>query len=152
MFTQKIIVPTDFSPASMLAVDAGAKLAKSFDAEITLLFVYDPSLLSPLFVVPGGGALVTTPKLEEFEGTAKVELERIRDERLGGLRKVTFAIAKSPSAAEGICDYARASEGDLIVIATHGRTGLAHMLIGSVAEKVVRHASCPVLTLRSKAT
>ena len=78
-------------------------------------------------------------------------MERLRDERLSGVPGVEFSIKQHPSAAEGICEAAVEAGADLIVLSTHGRTGLAHMLIGSVAERVVRHAPCPVLTLRSKA-
>ncbi len=151
-FTQKILVPTDFSPASALALDAAAILARQFDAAMVLLYVYDPTLLSPLYAVPGAGSLLeAAPRTVEFEERALAELQALRDAHLGGLPRVEIAVAQHASAADGICAHARNVEADLIVLSTHGRTGLAHMLIGSVAEKVVRHAPCPVLTLRSKA-
>jgi nucleotide-binding universal stress UspA family protein len=150
-FTQKIVAPTDFSPASLLALDAAALLAKQFGASIVMLYVYDPSLLSPLYAVPGAGAMLEiTPRVPEFEENVRKEMARIRDERLAGI-PVDLAVVQHTSAAEGICEHAQRCGADLIALSTHGRTGLAHMLIGSVAERVVRHAPCPVLTLRSKA-
>ncbi|MFO0761172.1 MAG: universal stress protein [Byssovorax sp.] len=150
-FSQKILVPTDFSPASSLALDAAAILAKQFGASITLLYVYDPSLLTPLFAVPGAGAIINTvDRSPEFEATAHADLERLRKERLAAVEQVELRIHQHPNAAEGICEMAGRLGSDLIVLSTHGRTGLSHMLIGSVAERVVRHAPCPVLTLRSK--
>jgi universal stress protein A len=151
-FTQKIVAPTDFSPASALAIDAAALLAKQFGAEIHLLYVYDPSLLSPLYVVPGAAALASpVQEPREFEDGVLKELGRIRDERLKGVRKVELAVQQHTSASEGICSYAKLVEADLVVLSTHGRTGLSHLLIGSVAERVVRHCVCPVLTMRSHA-
>jgi universal stress protein A len=151
-FTQKILAPTDFSPASTLALEAAAILANQFGASIALLYVYDPTLLSPLYAVPGAGAILeATPRAPEFEETVQREMQRLRDERLAGIANVEFAVKQHTSAAEGICEAAITLGADLIVLSTHGRTGLAHMLIGSVAERVVRHAPCPVLTLRSKA-
>jgi nucleotide-binding universal stress UspA family protein len=151
-FTQKIVAPTDFSPASALALEAASLLAKQFGATIHLLYIYDPSLLSPLYVVPGAAAL-TAPTAEprEFEEGVLRELSRIREEHLKGLDKVELAVRQHTSASEGICEFATEVGADLVVLSTHGRTGLAHLLIGSVAERVVRHCPCPVLTMRSKA-
>ena len=73
-FSQKILVPTDFSPASALALDAAALLATQFGAEISLLYVYDPSLLTPFFAVPGAGSIINTvDRTPEFEATARGE-------------------------------------------------------------------------------
>ena len=151
-FAQQILVPTDLSAASVLAVDAAAILAKQFGATLELFYVYDPALLSPFYAVPGAGVLAdTTASIPEFERSVTVELERLRDAHLGGVTGVTLASAQHKAPAEAICERAKEIGADLVVISTHGRTGLAHMLIGSVAERVVRHAPCPVLTLRSKA-
>ncbi|HJL33241.1 MAG TPA: universal stress protein, partial [Polyangiaceae bacterium LLY-WYZ-15_(1-7)] len=97
------------------------------------------------------------PGLEYGHGIPKDEEEKIHgamrelvEQRLGDLAKVKTALVVSESPAKGIVDYAEKEGVDLIVISTHGRTGLRRMMIGSVAERVVRHAHCPVLTLRSK--
>ncbi len=151
-FTQKILAPVDFSPSSALALDAAAVLARQFGASVVLLYVYDPTLLSPLYAIPGAAAVLeATPRAPEFEENAQRELAKLRDARLVGVTRVELLVVQHASAAEGICDAAVTTGADLIVLSTHGRTGLAHMLIGSVAERVVRHAPCPVLTLRSKA-
>ena len=151
-FTQKIVAPTDFSQASALALGAASILAKQFGAEIHLLYVYDPSLLSPLYVVPGAAALTApTQEPREFEDGVLRELARLRDERLQGIDRVELSVRQHTSAAQGIVGYATEVGADLIVLSTHGRTGLSHLLIGSVAERVVRHSTCPVLTMRSHA-
>jgi nucleotide-binding universal stress UspA family protein len=150
-FAEKILVPTDLSPASLLAVDAAALLAKSLGARIELFYVYDPALLSPFFAVPGAGVLAdASSKIPDFERSVVVELERVKQSHLAGV-DVTISFEQHKSPAEAICERAKTTGADLVVLSTHGRTGLAHMLIGSVAERVVRHAPCPVLTLRSKA-
>jgi universal stress protein A len=152
MFSQKILAPTDFSSASTLALDAAALLAKQFGATIVLLYVYDPTLLSPLYAVPGAAAVLeATPRAPEFEESIRREMESIRRERLSGVPQVEYLVKQHSSAPEGICEAAAEVAADLVVLSTHGRTGLSHVLIGSVAERVVRHAPCPVLTLRSKA-
>lgn len=151
-FTQKIVAPTDFSQASALALDAAVLLAKQFGAEIHLLYVYDPALLNPIYLVPGTPTL--SPSAQEpraYEDSVLRELQRVREERLSSIDRVELAVKQHSSAAEGIVEYARDSAADLIVLSTHGRTGLSHLLIGSVAERVVRHAPCPVLTMRSHA-
>jgi universal stress protein A len=149
MFTnQSILVPTDFSPASALALDAAALLAKQFSARVTLLHVFDATP----FTLYGGpiGAPGVSGVGPDIEARIHGELTRARDEHFAGLNAET-ALVLSTSPSEAICELAKKIGADMIVIATHGRTGLTHLLIGSVAERVVRHAPCPVLTLRSKA-
>lgn len=151
-FAEKILVPTDLSPASLLGLDAAALLARQFGAAVELFYVYDPALLSPLYALPGAGVLAdASAAIPDFERALVVELERVRGAHLGGVDRVLTASAQAKSPADAICERAKTTGVDLIVLSTHGRTGLAHMLIGSVAERVVRHAPCPVLTLRSKA-
>jgi nucleotide-binding universal stress UspA family protein len=152
MFNQRILAPTDFSTSSVLALDAAALLAKQFGAAVTLLYVYDPTLLTPLYAVPGAATVIeSTSRAPAFEENVRKELEALAKQRFAGIASVDFVVKQHANPAEGICAAALESGADLIVVSTHGRTGLAHMLIGSVAERVVRHAPCPVLTLRSKA-
>lgn len=146
-FTSNILVPTDFSKASTLALEAANLLAKQNDAKVTLVHVFEPR-----GVLFGG-----EPGMEDGHGVAKdveakihAELEKVARERFPDVSKIKTALVISESAVKGIVEYAERENVDLIVIATHGRSGLSRMLIGSVAEKVVRHASCPVLTLRSR--
>jgi universal stress protein A len=146
-FTSNILVPTDFSKSSTLALEAANLLARQNDAKVILVHVFEPR-----GVLFGG-----EPGLEEGHGIAKdleekihAELERVARERFPDVAKIKTALVISESPVKGILEYAEREDVDLIVLATHGRGGLSRMLIGSVAEKVVRHAPCPVLTLRSK--
>lgn len=147
--TQHILVPLDFSDAAGLALDAAGVLARQNQARVTLCHVLDPQPLGPRGTKGEAGADQVLEEAE-VEQTIHDELRREGEEALGELPFQT-AIVLNTNAAMGICDYAKKEDVDLIVVSTHGRTGLAHMLIGSVAERVVRHAPCPVMTLRSHA-
>lgn len=147
--TQNILVATDFSKASELALDAARVLALQNDSKVTLVHVFDAR---PPFSVPLNSELADEADYErEMRSRIHAELKRLREEKLGDVPEAKVALVVSTNAAEGICHYAKKEDVDMIVLSTHGRTGLQHLLIGSVAEKVVRHAECPVLTLRSKA-
>jgi len=146
--TQNILVPTDFSASSLLAMGAARILASQNDAKITLVHVMDPT---PLTIgAPGLGSMTEAEIEPEVEARVHAELTRVREEKLGDVDSVKTALVISRNAADGIVHYADKEGVDMIVMATHGRSGLTHFLIGSVAENVVRHANCPVLTLRSK--
>lgn len=143
----KILYPTDFSDPSAYALNYAAEMAKLFDAELELLHVMldESQLVSfylPQITVQNlakdmeDGA---TAKLQEFIANAKV-LEGVR---------YKYTMAKG-IADEEIVRVAQESGTDLIVIGTHGRTGFEHVLFGSTAEKVVRKAPCPVLSVRKK--
>lgn len=150
MFREKILISTDLSPASHAAVDKGAVLARQMGVSVLLLYVYDPALLSPLFMLPGGAALAPAEdRLKDFEQGIQGEMRKLHTERLTGIRSVELLIRQHPNAAEGICTTARENKVELLVLGTHGRTGLDRAFLGSVAERVVRHAPCPVLTVRS---
>jgi universal stress protein A len=146
--TQNLLVSTDFSASSQLAIDAAAMLAKQFGAKVHLVHVYDPSPLAPIATRGSGAGQLEVER--EVEDRIREELGRLRDGTLAGV-DVQPQVLQSGSPADAICKYAAEHDIDIIVCSTHGRTGLAHLLIGSVAEKIVRHAPCPVLTLRSKA-
>jgi nucleotide-binding universal stress UspA family protein len=150
MLHNKILIATDLSPASLPAVDRGAVLARQLGSSVLLLYVYDPSLLSPLFLFPGGAVpLPSEEQLVAFENSVQEQLRQLQRERLTGIHHAEIHIHQSPSPADGICLMARRLGADLLVLGTHGRTGLRNALIGSVAERVVRHAPCPVLTVRA---
>ena len=119
---QKILLPTDFSNYSAAATKYACELATKFDAELHLLHTLETHLAS----TPNFGLGLDLPKYISESKAAAVE----------GFPKVE------------IIRYARKQEIDLIVLSTHGRTGLSHVLMGSVAETVVRTAPCPVLTVR----
>jgi len=145
-FAQKILVPTDFSASTERALKTATLLAEQNGSSVALIHILDPS---PLAVGGAGLGTVGEPELEpELEARIHEELSRLCTKHLEKVPRVKTALILSKNAADGIVQYAEKEACDLIVMPTHGRSGLAHLLIGSVAEKVVRHASCPVLTLR----
>ncbi len=141
----RILVPTDFGKSSENAVKYAAAFAEKFGAELFILHVVqDLALFIPEAVLI---APMMTPPIEQFKAAAQAALEKVvKDMNLAGL-KVQTEIAEGVPFAE-IIRAARDKNVDLIVMGTHGHTGLAHVLLGSVAEKVVRKAPCPVLTVR----
>ncbi len=148
-FATHILVPTDFSEASALATQAASVLAQRLCCKVTLVHVHDPDGLRPpaqMSWSPERLADVET----EVKGLAHADLERVAGEFLGDVSEVTVELIDDESPARAICRRAEEIGADLIVIATHGRAGLKHLLIGSVAERVVRHSTVPVLTLRSR--
>lgn len=149
-FARHLLVPTDFSQASRLAVEAAAMLARELSAKVTLAHVYDPSGLQPPATL--GWTESQQTKLEtEVRRAIEKSFADLEEAHFAGVEVADRVILRDPSPAHAICAFAERTGADLIVIGTHGRTGLKHLLIGSVAERVVRLANCPVLTLRSKA-
>ncbi|MGF1465662.1 MAG: universal stress protein [Sandaracinaceae bacterium] len=145
-FTQSLLVATDFSPAADVGLRKAAELAHAVGAKVTVCHVLDPSPLSPS--ATRGDAEEQLAREQDVEGTIHAALEEVAEAHFSGL-ETKVALIISTNAADGIVNYADKEDTDLIVLSTHGRTGLAHFLIGSVAERVVRHASCPVLTVRT---
>ena len=146
--TQNILVPTDFSKASALALGAAAILARQNGAKVTIAHVWEPR-----GVLLGGpaGTDVGHAMPAELESEIHARLEEIATTQFSEVSSVKTALVLAPSADRGIVDYAKKENVDMIVLSTHGRSGIGRIFIGSVAERVVRHAPCPVLTLRSKA-
>jgi nucleotide-binding universal stress UspA family protein len=141
---KRILLPTDFSAHSDSATKYACELATRFDAELHVLHTLEVHLAStPTFAM--GLALPTY--LQESRAAAEKALEGVLDPQRAAGRKVVRAVVEGSPKVE-IVRYARSQHVDLIVLATHGRSGLAHVLIGSVAENVVRTAPCPVLTVR----
>ena len=142
-----ILAPTDFSDSSKKTLSDALELAQTFGATLSLLHVIEPPPY-PIegFVPPAMGADL----LGDLERQASAELAQVLSEAHGATIEVTRAVAMG-SPAQKIVETAEAEHVDLIVMATHGRTGLSHLLIGSVAERVVRTAPCPVLTIRPPA-
>jgi universal stress protein A len=141
---RRILVPTDFSEHSRNALRYGVALAEKFGAELHLLHVFqDLAVYQPDAVTVGPPVV---PPIEELTAAARAALDKvIRDHHLDKLRVRTEVREGSP--VEEIVDYAHENAIDLIVVATHGRGWLAHLLLGSVAEKVVRKAPCPVMAV-----
>ncbi len=142
---QRILLPTDFSEFSAAARMYACAFADQFQAELHVLHVIQD--LAPLVPEPGAALAPPLDYLRELELNAQAMLERALDAQWSVGKKIVKAVRQGPPFLE-IIHYAQETNIDLIVIGTHGRSGLAHMLMGSVAEKVVRKAPCPVLTVR----
>jgi len=141
----KILVPVDFSDYSRSAVQYGCELAKKFSAEVTFIHVVED--IYPLIADPGMMLATPVDLTRQFrEGAEKGLQTFIPAEWLEGLSVKREVLTGTPFLE--IVRYAREQQFDLIVITTHGRSGLAHVLMGSVAEKIVRKSTCPVLTVR----
>ncbi|HLJ95195.1 MAG TPA: universal stress protein [Gemmataceae bacterium] len=141
----RILVPTDFSKHSEVALTYAAALAEKFGAELVLLHVVqDLALFIPdaVAVAPPIAAPV-----EQFTAAARDALDRIGQAE--NLRHLRFhREVREGTPFYEIIRFAKEGDVDLIVMGTHGHTGLTHVLLGSVTEKVVRKAPCPVLTVR----
>jgi nucleotide-binding universal stress UspA family protein len=143
---KKLLVPTDLSRVSLRAVDYAARLARSLQAEVTLLLVDETAFVVTASAFDSGAAAIA---LEDARRAMHRELEK----KAAGLRKTGLkarAVFVAGAAAHSIVETAAKLPSDWIVMGTHGRTGLAHTFLGSVAERVVRNASCPVLTVPSR--
>jgi nucleotide-binding universal stress UspA family protein len=140
---KKILVPTDFSDCSDAALRYGRELASVFKAELHVLHVVQDPYTQPwaaeAFPAPLGDLL------DQWQAQARTRMtEKVPEAE----REHTFVAAVVGSPFFEIVQYAQDQRIDLIVIGTHGRGPLGHMLLGSVAERVVRKAPCPVLTVR----
>jgi nucleotide-binding universal stress UspA family protein len=142
---QRILLPTDFSEYSAAARKYACAFADQFQAELHVLHVIQD--LAPLVPEPGAVLMPPVDYLRELEQNAHAMLERALDVQWSVGKKITKVVRQGPPFLE-IIRYAQEANIDLIVLGTHGRGGLAHMLMGSVAEKVVRKAPCPVLSVR----
>jgi len=143
---KKLLVPTDFSAPSNAAVQIAAELSRRYEASMTIINVYEPTT----YMVPDGFQFYTQAQLESILAEfAKALIGAKREaESAGALNVTTQQLEGIPSAQ--IVEFARIGDYDLIVMGTHGRKGFEHALIGSVAEKVVRSAPCPVLSVRAR--
>jgi len=143
---KRILVPVDFSKPAFRALDYALDLAKRLGAEITACFVVEPIYFAVPHVDGQSAALAAVMADQRRNATAQMT----RLQRRYAARGVNLATCVADGiAAEAIVAVATRLKADLIVIATHGRTGVSRFFFGSVAERVVRAAPCPVLTLRA---
>jgi nucleotide-binding universal stress UspA family protein len=145
---RKLVCPVDFSSCAEHALAYAQDLAKHFDAELSVVHAYeDPAAyVTPVpmsgYVGPGAELLL------ELRKQLELRLERTKLEvAKSGVRVRTELLEGTPYRV--VLDWAKEYQPDMIVMGTHGHTGFTHALLGSVTERIVRMADCPVLTLRS---
>jgi nucleotide-binding universal stress UspA family protein len=143
MRIRKILVPTDFSSDAAAAARFAVSIAAPLDATVTLLHVYQ----LPVYVTAEGAVLQASPaNLARRAQNVDDELESARQ----SIEDAGVPVATTSAAGDPAQQIVAAADGfDLIVMGTRGRVGLLHLLVGSVAEKVMRHAARPVLTVRA---
>ena len=144
---RRILHPTDFSTASRPALDRAVGLARESHAELLLLHV-----MAPVVPVVGEG-YIPPQTYEAIEAAARKSAQKKIEALAAGARKASVRVRTlltEGSAHERILAAAKSQRANLIVMGTHGRSGLARLIVGSVASRVVAGASCPVMTVRSR--
>jgi nucleotide-binding universal stress UspA family protein len=141
---KQVLVPVDFSECSKKALQYAVALAREHKASIALLYVVPTN-----YAVGEFGDINYTSIEEDERSRAERELAALAVDEVRGVVAADTLI-RNGSPATAIIDVAKKLPADVIVIATHGRTGLTHALLGSVAEHVVRKAPCPVLVVRER--
>jgi nucleotide-binding universal stress UspA family protein len=148
---KRILCPTDFSECALVALEQASQLARSFDATVDVLYVYhNPPFIAPEITVGYASTAMgqTLAELMKSEAEAGMRDFAARASAKGitlGEQRVVYG-----DAAATIVDVAKSGNYDLIAMGTHGRTGLSHALLGSVAERVLRRSERPVLTVRHR--
>lgn len=142
---KKILVPIDFSENSKSAVKYAHIMAQTFGAELVFIYVLEPILYPPDFSL--GQITLPAGEVQEFDKRAHEELKKISEEEISQGITVTTIVRSGKPFLE-IIETAKERDIDLIIISSHGHSGVENILFGSTSEKVVRKAPCPVLTLR----
>jgi len=146
MEIRKILLPTDFTEGALAALPYAANMAKSFGAKLYVLHViYDMSAASGLHVPH----VSLDAMYEELKKGSEKEIGKFGAEMLKEFKDVETRVVMGVPYEE-ILNFARDNGIDIIIMGTHGRSGLDRVIFGSTAEKVVRNAQCPVLTVRSR--
>jgi nucleotide-binding universal stress UspA family protein len=142
---KRVLVATDFGEAAAVALNYGRELARRFGASLEVLHVCDNAIGRGFGV---DGFTVDFSNLQrEIETAARKELDALLDEKDEATLQAQTVSVVSATPALAIVEHARRSKADLILMGTHGRGAVAQLLMGSVAERVVRLAPCPVLTV-----
>lgn len=142
----KVLVPTDFSDFSKPAITYGCAIAEKFGAELHLLNVVPDQAM----LVPEVAAFSPESMMAQSESLVREARRQLAELPASGWqtgKPVIREVRTGPAAME-IIDYATKENIDMVVIGTHGRSGLMHILMGSIAERVVRLSPCPVLTVK----
>ncbi|MDH5673772.1 MAG: universal stress protein [Myxococcales bacterium] len=148
MAFKHILVATDFSDASGAALDLCRELARDHDSRVTLVHAY-PENFYAAYPVPAAPLSPSKEQLTAIKRGIEEALERLRGEHLDGVPFVAVQLLTGDDPSRAICDHAREQGADLIVVGSHGRSGLSKLLLGSVAGRVVQQAHCPVLVSRA---
>ena len=139
---ESVLVPVDFSEHSAKAIRYAAEICRTYGAALHVVHVFEPPIHPEVYI---GGS----PALPDFAAAEGGLTAALAEFAAGaGARDAVIHVLEG-RAVSGILDTAAACGADLIVIATHGLTGLKHVLLGSVAERIVRRATCPVLTVKA---
>lgn len=139
-----IVVPTDFSELSRAALPWARRMAEQMQAEIHCIYVVEePHIYATLDMGP-----VPIPSVDELTRSAEKRMEHFSSTHLKGLGQVTTKVIVGRPAEE-VVHYAKEKNAVLIVMTTHGYSGVKHVLLGSTTESVLRNAGCPVLSIRS---
>lgn len=140
-----ILVATDFSEPSAVALDYGRDLAKSYGVTLHVLHVIEN--MAALYAPELGFALADVER--NIEAAVRSDLDATIGTLEGDTSKVRAIVTRGSNVAHAITDYAKTNAIDLIIVGTHGRGAVSRFLLGSVAERVVRTAPCPVLTVHA---
>jgi universal stress protein A len=147
---KRILVPTDFSESAEHALNYAVRLSRSYHAEILVLHVFH--LREYLALLSERAQIDSSTANEVLEAAKRRAVERLEEivRRLSDEEVVMIPTLLIGVPFEEIARYAAEREVDLIVMPTHGRTGLAHFLLGSTAERVISHAVCPILVVKTR--
>ncbi|MBL9115875.1 MAG: universal stress protein [Verrucomicrobiaceae bacterium] len=137
---QRILVPLDFSDDSITALQRARDLAETHDSNLVLLHVVEPAFQ--------GLRIQTEASHSEAERMAQQKFQGVMNDYLSALQDRVSVEVRDGRPGDAICRAAEDLNADLICIATHGISAIRHFMLGSVAEKVVRHAPCSVLLVR----
>ena len=144
MQIKTILFPTDFSNGARAALDYALSLARDYKARLILLYVIQDVSIAEWYIP---STLSVADLIEDMQKSAWKEMDKWAEEAAAKVKDVEKVVVRGVPFVE-VIKVAKDRSVDMIVIGTHGRTGIDHMLFGSTAEKVVRKAPCPVLTVR----
>jgi universal stress protein A len=140
-----IVFPTDFSPRSLAALPWLRRMAALLQAEVHVIYVIEePQVYTTLDMGP-----VPIPSATELADSARERLTRFVNDASADLDATPVSAVLVGQAADEIVNYARKAAASLLVMTTHGYSGVKHMLLGSTTESVLRQATCPVLSIRA---
>ena len=142
---KRILAPVDFSACSRQALDVAVDMARTYGAKLDILHVFEELALPSFY---GAGAIMVYGKVPDLEAEAEKAITQLADAVKTNDIDIATHIRKGHPADE-ISAFAHDMDNDLIVIATHGLTGLRHVVLGSVAERVVRESPCPVFVVKT---